>query len=288
MTTLGITGTTGLGTSYQTLASSVIGVLASGQLSSVKQQAAVPQQTTTTTTTAGTKAAGTQTTTTQASQTLASAAGTGSTGTVLSAQQKAQIAQFQLLDQTARANVAAEQRAAGAYGGTVSYQYERGPDGTLYAVAGDVTLNVQPVPNNPAATLSAMQTITNAALSVAPPTADDLMAVREAAQYTAEAEAALRSAQAGTATAATTNTANGTTATTGTKTATTNTATATAAQTKAARQQAVTAATATVIAAQQQAVGSLYGITGHGFAAYAAAAIGTPANQAGGQLTQAA
>jgi hypothetical protein len=270
MATFGLSGISGLGSSYQSLSSTLIGSTAVRQASGYTQGSTASGQVATGT---GIQSGQAQTTQTQATQTLATAAGTGSTGTVLSAQQKAQIAQFKLLDQTARADVDAQERAAGAYGGTVDYQYERGPDGTLYAVAGDVSLNVQPVPNNPAATLAAMQTITNAALSVVPPTAQDLLAVREAAQYTATAEAALHATQAGTAT--------------NTNAGTTTGATAQTAQSRIARQQAVTATTTTLLAAQQQAVGALYGVTGRGFSAYAATTLGTPANQAGSPLAQA-
>ncbi len=284
MSIAGLTSLSGYGTAFPALPAILTGGTAVGQVVGLKQPATATRQTATTgaqTTTVNTTGTNTNATG-QPIQTLAAAAGTGTTGTVLSAQQKAQIAEFTLLDQTARADVQAQQRAAGGYAGTTTYQYERGADGTLYAVAGDVTFNVQPVPNNPAATIAAMQTITNAAMSVTPPTAQDLAAVREAAQYTSEAEAALKAAQTGTGTG----TGNITTTNTTTKTV------AQTAQAKAAQTRAVTAATATLLAAQQQAVGALYGLAGGGFATNTTTGLfgvlGTSANQTGNQFALAA
>ncbi len=268
MTISGITSTTGYGGYGATslaLWPTLTGGGTVGQTGSNRPSATTGQTVTTTATAA---AAGKATGTGQPSQILAAAAGPGSTGTVLSAQQKAQIAQYKLLAQTAQADVQAQQRVAGPYAGTVSYQYERGPDGTLYAVAGDVTFNVEPVANNPAATVAAMQTITRAALSVVPPTAQDLLAVREAAQYSAEAQAALKSSR----TAATT-----------TNATTTNAAAAAKSANAAwiAQTQAVTAATATVLAAQQQAGATVFGMGGVG------TGVNQAANQAGYPLTRA-
>ncbi|PIE74633.1 MAG: SprA-related family protein [Deltaproteobacteria bacterium] len=53
------------------------------------------------------------------------------------------------------------------------YQYEKGPDGILYAVSGDVLIDTSPIPGNPRATISKMDTIINAALAPANPSAAD-------------------------------------------------------------------------------------------------------------------
>ncbi len=188
-------------------------------------------------------AANTQANTTQANTNNAPAVNTQTTAT--SVRQQNQIAQLKADDQAVRAGIAAQLRAAGAYGGAVTYQYQRGPDGTNYAVAGDVSFNIQPVANNPAATIAAMQTIAKAAMSEVPPSAEDLAAAREADQYLAQAQAQLKAAQATTA----------------------------AANTVLAAQQ------------QSAAFGGATVTFGQGLAAYGTAAtLGTPANQPGARL----
>ena len=98
---------------------------------------------------------------------------------------------------------------------------------------------------HPAATIAAMQTIEKAAMSMVPPTAQDLAAAREAAQYLTQAQAQLNAAQATTA----------------------------AANTVLAAQQ------------QTAATGGVAVTFGRGLAAYTnAATLGTPANQPGLRL----
>ena len=48
--------------------------------------------------------------------------------------------------------------------GATSYEYETGPDGARYAVAGEVSMDLSPVAGDPSATLAKMQIVQRAAL----------------------------------------------------------------------------------------------------------------------------
>lgn len=58
----------------------------------------------------------------------------------------------------------AHQTAGGPYTGGASYDYEVGPDGKRYAVAGEVPIDYGPVPGDPQATVEKMQTVIAAAM----------------------------------------------------------------------------------------------------------------------------
>ncbi|MBI1206910.1 MAG: hypothetical protein GC191_06435 [Azospirillum sp.] len=101
-------------------------------------------------------------------------------------------------DRAARQRAQAQLAAAGAFGGQVVYQYQRGADGTSYVVGASVTFDVTPVPNDPAATIRKMQTIRAAALASGQPTLQDLQAVQAADAAIAAAQAALSKAASAT------------------------------------------------------------------------------------------
>ncbi|MGK0495872.1 putative metalloprotease CJM1_0395 family protein, partial [Neptuniibacter pectenicola] len=61
----------------------------------------------------------------------------------------------------------------GAYASAPSYTYERGPDGRMYAVEGEVKIDTSPIPNDPEATLEKAEIIQRAALSVSEPSSAD-------------------------------------------------------------------------------------------------------------------
>jgi hypothetical protein len=64
--------------------------------------------------------------------------------------------------------------AAGPYArGAPHYEYVRGPDGRLYAVAGEVKIDTSPVPGDPEATLEKARAIKRAALAPANPSPQD-------------------------------------------------------------------------------------------------------------------
>jgi hypothetical protein len=54
-----------------------------------------------------------------------------------------------------------------------NYQYQKGPDGLLYAVGGDVLIDTSPVPGNPEATIRKMDVVRSAALAPASPSGSD-------------------------------------------------------------------------------------------------------------------
>ncbi|MDH3503773.1 MAG: putative metalloprotease CJM1_0395 family protein [Nitrospirota bacterium] len=57
--------------------------------------------------------------------------------------------------------------------GGASFSYQRGSDGKLYAVGGEVSIDTSPVPSNPQATIQKAQQIRAAALAPADPSAQD-------------------------------------------------------------------------------------------------------------------
>ncbi|MDF2181473.1 putative metalloprotease CJM1_0395 family protein [Neptuniibacter sp. CAU 1671] len=77
----------------------------------------------------------------------------------------------------------------GRYTSAPSYTYERGPDGRLYAVSGEVQIDTTPIPNNPQATLEKATMVQRAALAVPDPSPADRNAAAQARVMAAEARA---------------------------------------------------------------------------------------------------
>lgn len=99
-----------------------------------------------------------------------------------------EIQKLKNIDQEVRAHERAHLSAAGRYATSgASFSYQRGPDGHLYAVAGEVGIDISKVPGNPEQTLLKAQTIMRAALAPANPSSQDQ---RVAAQATALAQQA--------------------------------------------------------------------------------------------------
>ena len=91
-------------------------------------------------------------------------------------------------DREVRAHEQAHLAAAGQYAkGGISYTYERGPDGRLYAVGGEVSVDTSEVPNDPEATLQKAQTLQRAALAPAAPSAQDRAVAAEMSRMALEA-----------------------------------------------------------------------------------------------------
>jgi len=100
-----------------------------------------------------------------------------------SAEQQAALAQLRNMDRHVRAHEQAHLAAAGQYAtGGPSYDYAVGPDGKLYAVGGEVSLDVSPDPSNPEKTIQKAQTIEAAANAPADPSSQDRMVAARAAQ----------------------------------------------------------------------------------------------------------
>lgn len=84
------------------------------------------------------------------------------------------IAQLTATDRHVRAHEEAHLAAAGPYAtGGPTYIYQQGPDGKIYAVGGEVTLDDSPVSGDPAATIEKEKTIIAAANAPADPSAQD-------------------------------------------------------------------------------------------------------------------
>ena len=95
-------------------------------------------------------------------------------------------------DREVRAHEQAHKTIAGPYAGAISYQTVTGPDGRQYAVAGEVDIDVSPIPNNPEATIRKMDIVIRAALAPAEPSPQDQAVARAAQQTRAQAQRELQ------------------------------------------------------------------------------------------------
>lgn len=96
-------------------------------------------------------------------------------------------------DRLVHAHEAAHMAAGGSYiDGGASYTYQAGPDGQQYAIGGEVSIDMSPVPGDPQATITKMMAIESAALAPADPSAQDIAVAGAAARIRAQAEAQLR------------------------------------------------------------------------------------------------
>ncbi|WP_299194439.1 putative metalloprotease CJM1_0395 family protein [uncultured Amphritea sp.] len=92
-------------------------------------------------------------------------------------------------DREVRQHELSHAAAGGQYAGAPTFEYQRGPDGRLYAVGGEVSIDTSPVPNDPQATLEKATVILRAALVVAEPSPQDRAVAARAAAMAAEARA---------------------------------------------------------------------------------------------------
>lgn len=98
-----------------------------------------------------------------------------------------EIRQLQTRDQEVRTHEAAHAAAGGSYAGSPSFTYERGPDGRSYAVGGEVSIDVSPIPGDPEATLQKAQQVRAAALAPSEPSAQDMKVAQRAQAMAADA-----------------------------------------------------------------------------------------------------
>ncbi len=103
----------------------------------------------------------------------------------------AQLNQLKSRDLEVRAHEQAHASIGGQYAGTPKYEFEQGPDGTSYAVSGEVPIDVSEVSGDPRATIDKMQQVLAAALAPAEPSGADRAIAAEAAQKLATAQADL-------------------------------------------------------------------------------------------------
>lgn len=109
-------------------------------------------------------------------------------GTPMAPEEIQLLEQLKQTDREVRQHEMAHQIAGGAYTGGASYEYEVGPDGKRYAVAGEVPIDYGPVPGDPQATIEKMQTVIAAAMAPADPSPKDHQVAAQARQYLLEAK----------------------------------------------------------------------------------------------------
>ncbi len=103
-----------------------------------------------------------------------------------------QLRELEERDREVRSHEQAHRQAGGELVRGGSYQYQRGPDGRMYAVGGEVSIDTSRVADDPAATLRRAQTIQRAALAPAEPSPQDRTVAAEAAAMIAQARAEMQ------------------------------------------------------------------------------------------------
>ena len=97
-----------------------------------------------------------------------------------------EVAKLRMIDIKVKAHELAHSTVGGQYAGTPHYQFVLGPDGKLYAVAGEVPIDVSPE-DTPEKTIKKMQQVIAAALAPADPSPQDIQVASIAAKILAEA-----------------------------------------------------------------------------------------------------
>ncbi len=106
-------------------------------------------------------------------------------------QEAQEISKLAARDREVRAHEAAHLAAGGQYTSRATFSYQRGPNGVLYAVGGEVRVNLSPVPGDPQATLRKAEIIRRAAQAPAQPSAQDRAIAQRANQMARQARAEL-------------------------------------------------------------------------------------------------
>ena len=112
----------------------------------------------------------------------------GGSSVVLSPKAQEMVSKLKSIDLHVRNHEAAHLAAgAGVVTGGASYTYQRGPDGGLYAVAGEVAISLSVDPSDPAATLQKAEQVQRAALAPSDPSGQDLAVAAAASEVAAQA-----------------------------------------------------------------------------------------------------
>lgn len=109
----------------------------------------------------------------------------------LSEEEKRVVAELKQTDAKVRAHERAHAAVGGQYAGAPSYSYTRGPDGQLYAVSGEVAIDIG-AESDPEATLQKANQVAAAALAPADPSGADRAVAAAAAQLRLQALAQIR------------------------------------------------------------------------------------------------
>ncbi len=118
---------------------------------------------------------------------------TNATGKPLTAADQVLIEKLKVRDADVKAHEGAHRAAAGAYGGTPSYTYQKGPDGANYAIGGEVSIDTSAIPKNPSATIAKEEQVIRAALAPADPSGQDIKVAASAAAVIAQMQASKNS-----------------------------------------------------------------------------------------------
>lgn len=117
--------------------------------------------------------------------------GGSSAAGALSEEEQAVVAEMKQTDAKVRAHEMAHLAAGGQFASGPTYEYQKGPDGGMYVVAGEVQIDTSPVPGDPQATIAKAQQVRAAALAPGDPSAQDRKVAAAAAQMAAQASAEL-------------------------------------------------------------------------------------------------
>ncbi|MEM6300588.1 MAG: putative metalloprotease CJM1_0395 family protein [Pseudomonadota bacterium] len=109
----------------------------------------------------------------------------------LTEQERQQVRELAARDREVRAHEQAHANVGGRFAGAPSYTFQRGPDGRQYAVGGEVSIDVSPVPGDPQATIEKARIVRRAALAPAEPSAQDRRVAAEATALEQQARAEL-------------------------------------------------------------------------------------------------
>lgn len=109
----------------------------------------------------------------------------------LSEEEKQQVADLKQTDARVKAHERAHAAVGGQHAGAPSYDYVRGPDGQLYAVSGEVSIDISPE-DDPESTLQKAAQVAAAALAPADPSGADRAVAAAAAQLRLQALAQIR------------------------------------------------------------------------------------------------
>lgn len=102
-----------------------------------------------------------------------------------------QVRALAMRDREVKSHEATHKALAGRYAGAALYEFKKGPDGVLYAVAGSVSIDTSPIPGDAAATLRKAQVIKRAATGPSDPSAADRAIASAASSMAANASADL-------------------------------------------------------------------------------------------------
>ncbi|QNN46547.1 hypothetical protein H9L17_15530 [Thermomonas brevis] len=110
----------------------------------------------------------------------------------LTAEQLVELDRLKARDTEVRQHEAAHQGAGGAYTGSASFTFTRGPDGKRYATGGEVSVDTSPIPGKPEDTIAKMRILQQAALAPAEPSPQDRRVAAQAARAMHQAQSELQ------------------------------------------------------------------------------------------------